>query len=59
MNLTKNASSIKFHKQNKRHIKRIKNKIKHNKDKIEKNEIRIYEIKNLRTGELGRLNIND
>ena len=37
----------------------LNNKIKSNKDKIEKNENRLTEIKNLRTGEVGRVNLND
>ena len=37
----------------------LNNKIKSNKEKIEKNENRIIEIKNLRNGEVGRVNLND
>ena len=40
-------------------LRGLKNKIKYNKEKIEKNENRIGEIKNLRQGEIGRLNLND
>ena len=40
-------------------LRGLNNKIKSNKDKIEKNETRIDEIKNLRQGEVGRVNLND
>ena len=40
-------------------LRGLNNKIKSNKDKIKTNENRIIEIKNLRTGEVGRVNLND
>jgi len=40
-------------------LRGLNNKIKSNKDKIEKNETQIGEIKNLRQGEVGRVNLND
>ena len=40
-------------------LRGLNNKIKSNKDKIEKNENRICEIKNLRQGTVGRVNLND
>ncbi len=40
-------------------LRGLNNKIKYNEDKIEKNEKRIEEIKNLREGAAGRVNLND
>ena len=40
-------------------LRGLNNKIKSNKDKIEKNKTQIGEIKNLRQGKVGRVNLND
>ena len=40
-------------------LRGLNNKTKSNKDTIEKNEYRISEIKNLRQGAVGRVNLND